>query len=77
MFPELLEHMLSVFVMEGYIILGVDPHVVHIYLKPLLWEHICEDVIHERLEMGGALQNLKNMMVGSKSSMGVMKAAFH
>ena len=24
-----------------------------------------------------ALQNLKNMMVGSKSPMGVMKAAFH
>ena len=27
--------------------------------------------------VGGALQNPKNMMVGSKSSMGVMKAAFH
>ena len=59
MFPKSLEHMLSVFVMEGYIILGVDSHVVHVDLKPLFWEHICKDMVHESLESGGSIAETK------------------
>ena len=77
MLSESLEHTLGVLMMESYVILGVDPHVVHVDLKPLLWKHICEDMVHESLEGGGTLQNPKNITVGSKSPMGVMKAAFH
>ena len=77
MLSESLEHASGVFMMEDYIILGVDTHVVHVDLKPLFWKHIREDMVHEGLEGGGALQNPKNMTVGLKSPMGVMKAAFH
>ena len=77
MFSDSLEHPSGAFVMEGHIILGVDSHIVHIDLKPLFWEHIHEDMVHESLEGGGVLQNPKNMMVGSKSPMEVMKVAFH
>ena len=55
MLPELLEHMSGVFMVEGNTILGVDSHIVHVDFKPLLWEHICKDVIHECLECGGGI----------------------
>ena len=59
MFPESLEHSSSVFMMEGYVILGVDSHVVHVDLKPLFWEHIHKDMIHESLESGGSIAETK------------------
>ena len=74
MFSESLEHMLSVFVMEGYIILGVDSHVIHIDLKPLLWEHICKDMVHESLEGGGGVAESKEHDSGFEESHGGNKS---
>ena len=70
MLSELLEHMSGVLMMEGYIILGVDPHVVHVDLKPLLWKHICKDMVHESLEGGGSIAEPKEHDGGFKESHG-------
>ena len=59
MFSELLEHPSSVFVMEGYIILDVDSHVVHVDLKPFIYKHICKDMVHESVEGGGSIAESK------------------
>ena len=32
MFPESLEYLLSAFMMEVYIVLGVDSHIIHVNL---------------------------------------------
>ena len=53
MLSESLEHTSGVLMMEGYVILGVDSHVVHVDLKPPLWKHVCKDMVHESLESGG------------------------
>ena len=65
----------SVFMMECEASLGVNTQVIHVDFQPTLGDHICEDMIHKRLESG--LQNPKNMTVGSKSPKGVMNAPFH
>ena len=59
MFPESLEDTLSSFMMEGYIILGVNSHVIHIDFKPFFWMHICEDMVHKSLEGGGSVAKSK------------------
>ena len=56
--------------MESYIILGVDSHVVHVDLKPLLWKHICKDMVHESLEGGGSIAEPKEHDGGFKESHG-------
>ena len=53
MLSELLEHTSVAFMMEGYVILGVDSHVVHVDLKPPLRKHVHEDMVHESLESVG------------------------
>ena len=70
MLSELLEHMSGVLMMEGYIILGVDSHVVHVDLKPLLWKHICKDMVHKSLEGGGSIAEPKEHDGGFKESHG-------
>ena len=59
MLSESLEHMSGALMMESYVILGVDSHVVHVDLKPLLRKHICEDMVHESLEGGGSIAEPK------------------
>ena len=76
MFPKLLEDTSSVFMMEGYIILGVDSHVVHIDLKPLFWKHICEDMVHESLEGGGSVAESKEHDGGFEESHGGNEGGF-
>ena len=70
MFSESSEHMLGVLMVESYIILGVDSHVIHVDLKPLLRKHICEDVVHEGLEGGGGVAEPKEHDSGFKESHG-------
>ena len=55
MFPESLKYPSGAFMMESYVILGVDSHIIHVNFEPLLWEHVCKDVIHECLECGGSI----------------------
>ena len=70
MFPESLEHTSGVLMMEGDVIFGVDSHVVHVDLQPLLWKHICEDVVHEGLKGGGSITESKEHDSGFKESHG-------
>ena len=70
MFSESLKYLLGVFMVESYIILGVDSHIVHVDFEPLLWEHICKDVIHECLECGGSIAETKEHDGGLKQSHG-------
>ena len=70
MLSESLEYMLGALMMESYVILGVDSHVVHVDLKPLLRKHICEDVVHESLEGGGSIAEPKEHDGGFKESHG-------
>ena len=70
MFSESLEYASGALMMEGYVILGVDSHVVHVDLKPLLRKHICEDVVHESLEGGGSVAEPKEHDSGFKESHG-------
>ena len=76
MFSESLEHLLSAFRMEGHIILGVDSHVIHVDLKPLFCEHICEDMVHESLEGGGSVVESKEHDGGFKESHGGNESGF-
>ena len=55
MLPQALENSLGSFVVEGEIVFGVDSHIVHVDLKPLLSNHVCADMVHERLEGGGCI----------------------
>ena len=70
MFPESLEYLLSAFMMESYVIFGVDSHVVHVKFQPLFCEHICEDMIHESLEGGGSIAESEEHDNGFKKSHG-------
>ena len=70
MFSELLEHTSGALMVESYIILGVDSHVIHVDLKPLLRKHICKDVVHESLEGGGSVAESKEHDSGFKESHG-------
>ena len=76
MLSELLEHTLGVLMMEDYIILGVDTHVVHVDLKPLFWKHIREDMVHEGLEGGGSIAESKEHDSGFKESHGGNEGSF-
>ena len=70
MFPESLEYPLSVLMMEGYVVLGMDSHVIHVNLQPLFWEHICKDMVYESLESGGSIAESKEHDGGFKESHG-------
>ena len=70
MLSESLEHTSGVLMVESYIILGVDSHVIHVDLKPFLWKHICEDVVHEGLKGGGSVAEPKKHDSGFKKSHG-------
>ena len=70
MFSEALEYTSSTFVMEGYIILGVDSHVVHVDFKPLFHEHIHKDLVHEHLESGGGIAEPEEHDSGFEESHG-------
>ena len=70
MLSESLEHTLGALMMESYVILGVDSHVIHVDLKPLLQKHICEDMVHESLEGGGSVAEPKEHDSGFKESHG-------
>ena len=70
MLSESLKHTSGALVMESYVILGVDSHVIHVDLKPLLWKHIREDMVHESLEGGGSVAESKEHDGGFKESHG-------
>ena len=70
MLSESLEYTLGALMMESYIILGVDSHVVHVDFKPLLRKHIHKDVDHESLEGGGSIAESKEHDSGFKESHG-------
>ena len=70
MLSESLEYMSGAFMMESYVILGVDSHVVHVYFQPLLREHISKDVVHESLEGGGSVAKSEEHDGGFKESHG-------
>ena len=55
MFPETLEDMMGVFMMEGESAVGVDAKVIHIDFQPVFSNHISEDMIHESLECGWSI----------------------
>ena len=76
MLSKSLEHPSGVLMMEGYVILGVDSHVIHVDLKPLLWKHICEDMVHESLEGGGSIAESKEHNGGFKESHGGDESSF-
>ena len=68
---------MSSLMMESKVTIGVNAEIIHINLQPFLSYHVGKEVVHESLEVDGALQNPKNITVGSKSPRMVMKAAFH
>ena len=70
MFPESLKHPSGTFMMESYIVLGVDSHIIHVNFEPFLREHVCKDVIHECLECGGSIAESKEHDSGFKESHG-------
>ena len=59
MLPQALKNSLGLFVMEGEVIFGVDPHIVHVDLKPLLCNHVQANMVHECLEGGGCIAKAK------------------
>ena len=70
MFPESLKHTSGTFMVESYIIFGVDSHIVHVDLEPFLQEHVCKDVIHECLEHGGSIAESEEHDNGFEESHG-------
>ena len=66
MLSEMLEDSSGSFVMEGEIILGVNAHVVHVNLKPLLCDHVHANMIHECLEHRGCVGEPKEHDRGFK-----------
>ena len=66
--PESKEYVTGSFVMECEVALGVDSEVVHIDLEPALSNHICEDVIHERLERRWSITKTKEHNGGFEKS---------
>ena len=77
MLSEPLEDSPSLFMMEGKVVLGVDAHVVHVDLEPLLCYHVSTYVVHECLEGRGSIGETKEHDSQFIKSRGVMKAAFH
>ena len=59
MFPESLENASGPFMVEGEVVLGMNAHIVHIDFEPFLCNHVCANVIHERLESGGCVREAK------------------
>ena len=45
----------------GNVVFDVDAEVIHVDFQPFLSQYVGEDVIHEYLKCGGALQNPKNL----------------
>ena len=76
MFPESLEYLSSAFMMEGYIVLGVDSHIIHVDFQPLFQEHIHKDMVHESLEGGGGIAKSKEHDGGFEESHGGDKGSF-
>ena len=76
MFSESLKHTSGALMMESDVILGVDSHVIHVDLKPLLRKHICKDVVHESLEGGGGVTEPKEHDSGFKESHGGDESGF-
>ena len=76
MFSKSLEYLSGAFMMEGYVIFGVDSHVIHVDLKPLLWEHIHEDMVHEGLEGGRSIAKSKAHDGGFEKSHGGDESSF-
>ena len=62
--------------MESYIILGVDSHIIHVNFEPLLQEHVCKDVIHECLERGGSIAESEEHDSGFEESHGGDEGCF-
>ena len=59
MLLKVLENSLGSFVVEGEVVFGVDSHIIHVDLKPLLCDHVWANVVHERLESGGCIAEAK------------------
>ena len=76
MFPESLKHVSGTFMVESYIIFGVDSHIVHVDLEPFLWKHVCKDVIHECLERGGSIAESEEHDSGFEESHGGDESCF-
>ena len=76
MFSKSLEYTSGAFMMEGDVIFGMDSHVIHVDFKPLLREHICEDVVHKGLKGGGSVTESKEHDSGFKESHGGDESGF-
>ena len=70
-----MSHVTGVF-MVGFFIWGGDEEVVHIDDEPSFCNHVPEGVMHESSEYGWGVCP-KNITVGSKSPLWVIKVAFH
>ena len=57
---------------EGKVIFGVDTDVIHVNFQPFFHYHVSEMWFMKAWNVDGALQNPKNITVGSKSPRGVM-----
>ena len=57
MLSKVLEDPSGSFMVEGKVIFGVNPHIIHVDFKPLLHNHVRADVVHEHLESGGCVGN--------------------
>ena len=62
---------------EGNVIFCVDSQIVHVDFKPFSLSMSMKMWFMNAWNVGGVLQNPKNMSVGSKSPMRVVNVAFH
>ena len=59
MFSEAKQNPSGAFMMECEVTLGMNSQIIHIDFEPTLSDHICEDVVHERLESGWSITEPK------------------
>ena len=76
MFLKLLKYMLSLFMMEGNVVFGVDAEVIHVDFQPFLSQHVGENVIHECLKHGGSIAESEEHDCGFEESHGGNEGSF-
>ena len=76
MLSKVLKYLLSVLMVEGNIILGVDSKVIHVDFQLLFSQHICKDVVHEYLKCGRSIAEPEEHNSGFEQSHGGNKGSF-
>ena len=76
MFLKLLEYMPHSFMMEIWVVLGVDAEVIHVDLQPFFPEHVGEDMVHKCLECGGCIAESEEHDGGFEESHGSDESSF-